>query len=270
MTVTNEMARNDYNGNNITVNFVVSFYFLANIDIKVLLYNSLTDTETELIETTHYTLTGAGVPAGGEITMITAPTADEQLVILRDVQATQEMDYIEHSNFSAESHERALDKLTMLLQQYIEKFKRIITFRESSGMDTIDIEDLVAGKVLVVNGTSDGICMGDLYVDGFSAATELIIAGGIVTVVGNHAWRVCSIDTEGGVASDDLTNINGGTAGDILVLQAVNNARTVVCKMGAYLKLTYDFSLNNTDDKLILICVSSGMWHELSRSSNGG
>ena len=31
----------------------------------------------------------------------------------------------------------------------------------------------------------------------------------------------------------------------------------------------FDFSLNNVEDKLMLMCISSGVWHEISRASNG-
>ena len=270
MTVSSETSRNSYTGNDVTVEFAVSFYFLANTDIKVILYNSTADTETELTETTHYTLVGAGEAAGGTLTMITAPASNEQLVILRDVSVTQERDYIEHSNFPAESHEQALDKLTMLIQQYLDKLERVIRFRETSSFSDIEMEDLVAEKILVVNSEANGISMGDTYGEGcgFLAPTELIIDAGIIAVTGSSKWRFHSIDTEGDAASDNLTTINGGNAGEILILQAINDARTIVCQIGTSLKLSYEFSLNNIEDKLVLVCVSSGIWHELTRSSN--
>lgn len=270
MTISSETSRNSYAGNDVTVEFAVEFYFLINADIKVILYNSTADTETELTEVTHYTLVGAGEAAGGTLTMITAPASNEQLVILRDVPVTQERDYIEYSNFPAESHEQALDKLTMLVQQYLNKLERVIRFRETSSFTEIEFEDLVAGKILVVNGAGEGISMGGTYAEGygFLAPTELTIDAGIIAVTGSSKWRFHSIDTEGDAASDNLTTINGGNAGEILILQAINDARTIVCQVGASLKLSYEYSLNNIEDKLMLVCISSGVWHELTRSSN--
>ena len=104
---------------------------------------------------------------------------------------------------------------------------------------------------------------------GFIIPTELTINGGVITIAGAVNWRFHSIDTEGDVASDELDTINGGNAGEILLLQAENDARTVICKEGASLKLQFDFSLNNVEDKLMLMCISSGVWHEISRASNG-
>lgn len=105
---------------------------------------------------------------------------------------------------------------------------------------------------------------------GFGSPTELTISSGSVTVSGSNAWRFHSIDTEGDAASDNLETITGGNAGEVIIIQAENNTRTVVCKEGTSLKLQFEFSLNNLEDKLILICVSSGVWHELTRANNGG
>jgi hypothetical protein len=62
-------------------------------------------------------VTGAGNEAGGSITMLVAPPTGTQLIVVRNVPATQETDYLANDPFPAESHERALDKLTMLVQQ---------------------------------------------------------------------------------------------------------------------------------------------------------
>lgn len=104
---------------------------------------------------------------------------------------------------------------------------------------------------------------------GFASPTELIISGGEITVSGDNKWRFHSIDTQNDDASDDLDTINGGNTGEKLILQAANGARTVVCKDGTSLKLQADFSLNNVEDKLELLCISSGIWHEMTRASNG-
>jgi|GEM_PF-2688631 len=104
---------------------------------------------------------------------------------------------------------------------------------------------------------------------GFPAPTELTIASSAVTVTGTQKFRFHSIDTEGDAATDNLYVINGGNAGEILVLQAESAVRTVVCKEYTGLKLAGDFTLDNTEDKIQLICISSGVWHELTRSNNG-
>lgn len=59
----------------------------------------------------------------------------------------------------------------------------------------------------------------------FSASTELTIASGAVTAGVKTFYR---IDTESDAASDDLDTINGGAAGEMLIIRAENTGRTVV------------------------------------------
>ena len=102
-----------------------------------------------------------------------------------------------------------------------------------------------------------------------SAKSELTVSSGAITVSGNSIVRFHSVDTEGDAASDDLDTVSGGNEGEMLVLEAENSARAVTCKDGAGLKLQADFILDNEEDKLLLICISAGVWHEMGRSSNG-
>ena len=72
----------------------------------------------------------------------------------------------------------------------------------------------------------------------------------------------------GAVTTDDLTTINGGTEGAILVISCVHIDREVVVKDGTgNLLLAGDFNMNHTDDRLVLI-YSGSNWVELSRSDN--
>lgn len=99
----------------------------------------------------------------------------------------------------------------------------------------------------------------------YGVSTELTITSGAVTKTQSYH----TIDTEGDAASDDLDTISGGSTGDIIVITANNTARTVVCKDGTgNLKLSGDFSLDNTEDTIQLIYDGTN-WLELSRSNNG-
>jgi hypothetical protein len=67
-----------------------------------------------------------GTP-GGTVTFITPMVGGEQVIILREVPLTQDVDYQENEKFPANTHEQALDKLTMITQQLKEKFARQLT-----------------------------------------------------------------------------------------------------------------------------------------------
>jgi len=100
--------------------------------------------------------------------------------------------------------------------------------------------------------------VGELY---FSPS-ELTISSGVVTATRSFH----TVDTEGGISTDDLDTINGGNTGCLLVVKAVNTARTVVVKNGTgNIQLTKtggDISLDNTEKAVILLYDGSN-WLEL-------
>lgn len=130
MTVSTTTSRTSYAGNGSTVAFTVPFYFLADADL-VVIKTSSAGIETTLVLNTDYTVAGAGVVAGGTVTCTTAPASGESLVIYRDPAATQLTDYQANDPFPAETHERALDKLTMIAQRVKDLTTR--SFRLSDG-----------------------------------------------------------------------------------------------------------------------------------------
>jgi len=116
MTISTTASRISYNGNGVTTVFSFPYRFLANGDIVVVSV-SAAGVETVKTLTTDYTVSGAGDDAGGSVTMLVAPASGTRLVIYRDTEVVQETDYITGDAFPAESHERALDRLTMILQE---------------------------------------------------------------------------------------------------------------------------------------------------------
>jgi len=146
MTVSSSTNRDDHAGNGVTVAFTVNFKFLANSHIRVIHKDAL-GVETTWVEITDYTLTGAGNPTG-TLTAVTAPASGETITILRNVPQTQETDYVENDSFPADTHETALDKLTMQVQQLQENLDRLIQFPETSTISNVTIEDPIDGNYL--------------------------------------------------------------------------------------------------------------------------
>jgi hypothetical protein len=131
MAVQSDISSVQYQGNGSTVTpYPVPFYFFDAGDIRVFL---LPDggSETELIEGTDFTVTGAGNENGGEVTTAVAYDATNKLTIVREVDPTQLTVYDENDKFPAKSHERALDKLTMVVQQALRAVSRSLRFTDS-------------------------------------------------------------------------------------------------------------------------------------------
>jgi hypothetical protein len=114
MAVNSETSRIQYAGNNSTVTaYTVPFPFLENGHLYAVETTSA-GVEQSITLANH---TGAGTSSGGTVTTTTAVPTSSTLTIYRQVDATQNTSYEEGGDFPAASHERALDKLTMLAQQ---------------------------------------------------------------------------------------------------------------------------------------------------------
>jgi hypothetical protein len=152
MTVSTTTSRVAYTGNGATTAFTVPFYFLANGDLKVYQAGTLKTI------TTHYTVSGTGNPAGGTVTFVTAPANGDAVVIFRDPALTQSTDYTPNDPFPAESHEQALDRLTMIAQRNRDLLDR--AFVLSDGLaGTIDttLPDPQAQYLVGWNATADAL-----------------------------------------------------------------------------------------------------------------
>ena len=132
MTVETQLDRVDYDGNGTSADFSFPYKFFANSDMYVYIRRA-DDTEDALIFGTDFTLTGVGLEEGGTITLTVPPTSNEKVVIYRDPPKTQLTDYIEGDRFPAESHERALDKVTMLIQRLSNLVVRALSLRVTDG-----------------------------------------------------------------------------------------------------------------------------------------
>ncbi len=117
MTISSTANRISYAGNGSTTAFSFPYLFFATDDLTVILVVDSTGVETTQTITTHYTVAGAGVAAGGTVTMVTAPATGETLVIIREEQFTQGLDLVENDPFPSDLVEQQLDTLTMLTQQ---------------------------------------------------------------------------------------------------------------------------------------------------------
>lgn len=153
MTVSSQVNRKDYSGNGSTTNFATEFRFLEDSHLRVILTVDSTGVETVQSLTTNYTVTGKGEDSGGTVTMIIAPATGETLTIIRDVPVTQQTDYVENDDFPAESHERALDKLTMIVQQQQEEISRSVKVTEGNVGSGLTIPAPEDGKLLRGNDT---------------------------------------------------------------------------------------------------------------------
>lgn len=100
--------------------------FLDNTHLRVV--RRVTEETGEIVDTvmtlnSDYTVAGAGVEAGGTVTMVAGGAHDVQvgdvIVVSRNVPITQLSNYIPNQGISESTLERDLDKLCMICQQLV-------------------------------------------------------------------------------------------------------------------------------------------------------
>lgn len=116
MTVSTTFARQYFNGDNSNLVFPFNIKFFINSQIyvtKIMSDLSL----VPLTENVDYTLAGAGVDAGGTVTMAAAPLVGQRLLVQRILPYTQSTSIRNQGSFNPSIHEDEFDYLTMLAQQ---------------------------------------------------------------------------------------------------------------------------------------------------------
>jgi uncharacterized lipoprotein YajG len=80
MTISTTIIKNSYSGDDSTTVFAYAFKIATTADIEVIIRSSA-GVETTKTLTTHYSVSGAGVATGGNVTMVTAPATGETLFL---------------------------------------------------------------------------------------------------------------------------------------------------------------------------------------------
>jgi len=184
MTVSTTTNRASYSGNGSTDAFAYGFKIFADADLTVIIRSSA-GVETTKTLTTHYTVSGAGTDSGGNVTFTSGniPASGETVVILRKLTLTQGTDYVANDPFPAESHEDALDRLTMITQQLDEAVGRSLKVSQTNVIATSEFTTSAsdrANKLLSFDGSGD-LTVTEGKVDTVTASVSAVSAGGSPT-----------------------------------------------------------------------------------------
>lgn len=192
MTISSTTTKNSYSGNGSTTAFTYSFYIPTSSDIEVIVRSS-TGTESvrsEGVGASDYSISGVGSASGGTVTFVTAPLSTETVVLRRNTTKTQATDYVANDPFPAETHESALDKLTIIGQDLQEQVDRSIKLSRTNTMTstefTVGATDR-ASKILA-----------------FDTSGELSVTQELGTFQGN--WSASTAYAERDLVKDTSTN----------------------------------------------------------------
>ena len=186
MTVSTTLTKSSHSTNGTQHQFAYNFKIFVDADLRVLI-RSATGTETVKVLNTDYIVTNAGSNSGNVLFKFNTgnasdahfsssdkrPQNGETVVLARNLALTQSTDYVANDPFPAEDHEKALDRLTFIVQELQEELNRSIKLSETNTITssefTVGATDR-ASKVL-----------------GFDSSGELSVTTELGTFRGNFA-----------------------------------------------------------------------------------
>ena len=204
MTISTTNITKSYNGNGSTHSFAYDFPIFADADLTVIVRSS-TGAETTKTLNTHYVVTGAGAPSGGNVlfkfntgTSSDAhysltdqrPANGETVVIRSELSNTQTLDLVANDPFPASSFETALDRLVRMVQQHDEELDRSIKLSRTNTMTSTEFTNSAtdrASKILA-----------------FDSAGELSVTSELGTFRGN--WAASTTYALRDIVKDTSTN----------------------------------------------------------------
>lgn len=158
MTVSTVYSPNIYTGNGSTTVFNTSFEFNSDTtNIKVSLKNTSTGVITVQTLGVDYTIASTGV-----VTMLTAPTSSQKVIIELDPDFLQSTDLAENEDFPQDAVESELDQLKLEVQLLKEQVARCLKYDPDTaqGVDATILEtSLTAEQVVTVNSGANGFDM---------------------------------------------------------------------------------------------------------------
>jgi len=167
MTVSTTTNRAGFVCNGVTYQFPFDFKILAESDLQVYLYNTITRLTSQLTLNVDYTVEIASPGPGGTVTLIGAygppcppgviPGAAYTLTILRAMPRTQEIDFVNGDDLDEQNIEGMGDRITMMVQELDNKMARTLAFPPTSGISNISVPDPVAGAFLRWNLSGNGL-----------------------------------------------------------------------------------------------------------------
>lgn len=149
-TVSSETTRVKYTCNGTTTVYAYPFKIYEDDDLLATKAMTSTGAETALVLNTDYTVSGAGVAGGGNLTLTAGSVcaSGSTLTILRNIELTQETDYVDGQAFSAESLESAIDKVTLIQQQQNEAIGRAPKLPKTSSITDIALPNPAASHYI--------------------------------------------------------------------------------------------------------------------------
>ena len=247
MTISTTTIKNSYSGDDSTTVFAYTFKIATTADIQVIIRSSA-GAETVKTLTTHYSVSGAGVATGGNVTMVTAPASGETLVIRRATTQTQAVDLVENDPFTADSVEGAFDKNLAIIQELQELADRSIKVSRTNTITSSEITTSAANRASKTLG--------------FDSSGDLTTVADFLPAGGDSAQFTYSTTTTDSDPGSGIIRFNNTTLGS-LTIAYVDDLEANATDVSAWVQSFDDVTGNDTNRGRIRVTKSNALdvWH---------
>lgn len=208
-----------FSGNGTITSFPFEFQVFADEDVTVILTDD-DGVESTLVLGTHYTVTlnaDQDANPGGTVDTVTAPATGEKLTVTSSITALQPVDLTNQGGFYPRVITRALDRLTILIQQLKERVDRSLAYPISDAVPDAALPRAAdrAGKYWYSNITT-----GELeFVDGVSdSGTVSFLQSGVGAITRSARDKMREM-----VSVKDFGAVGDGVADDTAAIQGAAN-----------------------------------------------
>lgn len=252
MTLASATSENHYTGNGATSVYAYGFKIFDDDDLEVI-YRDTDDLEVTLTKTTHYTVSGVGAAAGGNVTLVNSAAFtwltsgslknNYKLFIRRKPTLTQTTDIRNQGPFLPETHEDKFDFLTMIDQYIKRQVDRCLRIPDTEDPDDYNLVLPVAADRASTSAGFDAdgdVTSGSTFTSGTTASSFMqtvlddATAAAALTTLGAG---INGVTAETAVALDDLILIydaSEGAPNRMTVENLLLMFATVAAKTSAY------------------------------------
>lgn len=221
-TTTNRII---YSGDGSTTTFAFAFYFFAQTDLKVWVYDTLLGGATLKVLSSDYTISGTPnaqglYSSGGSVVFGAAPLSTDKVVIFRSPARVQNFALGQNAIISSSATVQELDYLTLLIQRLDDKVSRAAMLPDGMGATFSNLlPETIAlaaseNATLVVNAAGNGFDLGptvtsiatDTALAVASAAAAATSASGASTSATNAASSATAAAASASAASTSATS----------------------------------------------------------------
>ncbi|WP_420348605.1 hypothetical protein [Pelagibius sp.] len=229
MTIATTTAKSRYAGDGGTTGFPTGFKFLDAAHVRVILQQA-DGSETLWTEGSEYSLSGAGAPGGGTVTVSTSPTdhtpqVGETLLVKLAIPPEQQTALPLGGAFPSTAVEGMADLAALRDQQLEEALSRAVKFKETTALADVTFPEPEAGKPVAWNAAGDGLenrTRIGMWQGDWATATDYEALDIVRVTPGNDIY-VCEVVHSSGVFATDLAANRWSLA---INVQDVETART--------------------------------------------